>query len=170
MFLDHKDWTGCQVTDNWWLTKDGDPQARELFDRHYSRYHYRDGRKPKLFVGPGFKMVLVSYHGGYPNTMQGGVDALFVWRDAIQADGQDGACCSIFRNEGFTQSSRLILEAEEFCIMSDWIPARFFTYVNAAKVTSSNPGYCFKRAGWSTCGTTKGGLVILEKDAAKGGL
>ena len=26
-----------------------------------------------------------------------------------------------------------------------------------------NPGYCFKMAGWGFCGTTKGGLHILEK-------
>jgi hypothetical protein len=38
-----------------------------------------------------------------------------------------------------------------------------YTYVNGRKVKSANPGYCFKRAGWRTCGKTAGGLIILEK-------
>ena len=42
----------------WVPIKDGDDEARAFFDRHYSRYFYKDGRRPLLFVGPGQKMVL----------------------------------------------------------------------------------------------------------------
>jgi hypothetical protein len=154
-------WVGCQVSDNWQLTLDGDNEARKLFDRHYSRIRYADGRQPKLFCGPGSKMVLV--RRSYDKT-----DALFVWRSFIDQSGQDGLNCSVFRNESDVRSSDLILEAEEVAINAAthfWFvdTSRFYTYVNAKQITSSNPGYCFKKAGWRDCGTTKGGLHILSK-------
>jgi len=34
-----------------------------LYERHYSKYHYKDGRKPKLFCGPGEKIVLRTWEG-----------------------------------------------------------------------------------------------------------
>ena len=34
----------------WVETRDGDPNVRVIFDRHYSRRHYLDGRDPALFV------------------------------------------------------------------------------------------------------------------------
>jgi len=37
----------------WWLTKDGDLDCLELYERHYSAYPYKDGRERKLFTGPG---------------------------------------------------------------------------------------------------------------------
>ena len=43
---------------HWWLTKDGDADCLELYERHYSAYRYKDGRTRKLFVGPGEKVVL----------------------------------------------------------------------------------------------------------------
>src|SRR3546814_18484383 len=48
------------IMEGWIEVRDGDDTARSLFDRHYSRYRYVDGRKPKIFVGPGEKMVLLS--------------------------------------------------------------------------------------------------------------
>jgi hypothetical protein len=45
---------------HWFGVKDGDPAAKALFDQHYSKHHYKDGRRPKLFVGPGEKMVLMT--------------------------------------------------------------------------------------------------------------
>lgn len=160
--IDTLDYIGQQVTDHWWLSKDGDDQARALFDRHYSRHTYRDGRQPKLFCGPGFKRVLVK-----PRSPWGGVgseyDALFVWRDFFSADGQDGLNCAIFRNESDELASSLILEAEEFAVMSDLCANRYYTYVNPQRIAGSNPGFCFKKAGWKPCGHTAKGLVILEK-------
>jgi hypothetical protein len=138
---------------NWYSLKDGDPMARALFDRHYSRYFYADGRKPKLFVGPGSKMVLMTSDG----------TALFVWRKFISGDGQQGVNCAIFRNEGRILSSDLILEAERLA-WSRWPNERLYTYVNPKGIKSSNPGYCFIKAGWAKVGITKvNKLIILAK-------
>ncbi len=134
----------------WIKTRDGDPKARELADRHYSRKK----KGAALFCGPGQKLVLVT-----PDYR-----ALFVWRKAIyRKDNQVGVECTLFRNEGDILSSQLIKEAEEFA-KQKWPGERFFTYVWGKKVKSSNPGYCFVKAGWRKCGKNKDGrLTIFEK-------
>jgi len=138
---------------HWYSVKDGDASARSIFNRHYSRHFYADGRKPKLFVGPGRKMVL----------MTSDCKALFVWRKFISDDGQQGINCAVFRNEGNYLSSDLILEAEQL-VWNAWSNERLYTYIDPKKVKSSNPGYCFLKAGWRKCGITKKNkLVILEK-------
>ncbi len=136
---------------DWYLTKDGDLSCLAMYHRHYSRRKYKDGRQPKLFCGPGEKIVLRTRLA----------DAVFVWRKFIDASGQKGINCAIFRNESHILSSDLIRQADkiaDFC----WPGERHYTYVNAKKVRSANPGFCFISAGWKRCGTTKGGLVILE--------
>ena len=140
-----------QIADNWYGVKDGNLIALELYLRHYSARHYKDGRDIKLFVGPGEKIVLL--------TMEN--NALFVWKKFIDGSGQKGINCSIFRNEGNIKSSLLIKEAVEIA-RKYWPNERLYTYVNPKKIKSSNPGYCFQMAGWKKCGKTKGGLVILE--------
>jgi len=138
---------------NWYGVKDGNAIARSIFDRHYSRYFYVDGRKPKLFVGPGEKMVLLTSD----------CKALFVWRKFISGNGQQGVNCAVFRNEGKQLSSKLILEAEQLA-WCRWPNERLYTYVNPKGIRSTNPGYCFKQAGWHKCGVTKiNKLIILEK-------
>ena len=139
-------------TGNWVGIKDGNKIALEIYERHYSCYKYADGRKRKLFCGPGEKMVLLSFD----------LTALFVWRKFIDASGQKGINCAVFRNEGNITSSILIKEAMEIA-EKRWPGERFYTYVNPRKIKSTNPGYCFQVAGWKKCGMTKGGLVILEK-------
>lgn len=136
----------------WLPALDGDARARALFDRHYSRRRYADGRKPKLFTGPGYKMVLLTPL----------CDALFVWRKFISRDNQKGVNCAVFRNESQYLSSVLIAEAEELA-WQRWPGARLYTYINPRLIRSTNPGYCFKRAGWKNSGVTKSGLVILER-------
>jgi len=137
----------------WHECRDGDEGVRELYDRHYSRYKYADGRQPKLFVGPGQKQVLITESG----------DAIWVWRKFISGDEQQGVNCAIFRNEGSIRSSDLILDAEEVA-WRRWPGERLYTYVNAGAIRSTNPGACYKKAGWRTCGITKvNKLVILEK-------
>jgi hypothetical protein len=142
-----------QADDQYWHgSKDGDKNALALYERHYSAYHYRDGRERKLFCGPGEKMVLLTDNN----------DALFVWRKFIDDSGQRGINCAVFRNEGGILSSLLIREAMNHA-WRRWPGERFYTYVNQKKIRSINPGYCFLMAGWKKCGKTKGGLVILEK-------
>ena len=138
----------------WWLTKDGDRTCLAIYERHYSCYRYRDGRKRYLFVGPGEKIVLRTAEG----------DALFVWRKFKDDSGQTGINCAIFRNESAHQSSDLIRQADQIadCI---WPGERHYTYINSSRIRSTNPGFCFLVAGWRRCGRTKGGLIVLEKGA-----
>jgi hypothetical protein len=140
------------VNGYWIAVTDGDPRARALFHRHYSYRKYADGREPKLFVGPGEKMVLMTVN----------CDALFIWRKFKSADGQEGVNCAVFRNESPLLASTLIYEAMRLA-WGRWPGARLYTYVDGRKVRSSTPGYCFKKAGWKACGITKyNKLIILE--------
>lgn len=133
----------------WIPILDGDDEARRFFDRHYSRTRYADGREPKLFVGPGQKMVLTT-----PCRR-----ALFVWRKFISGDGQQGVNRAIFRNEGAGRASYLIGEAEALAHRR-WPGERFYTYVNPRKVQSGVPGWCFILAGWEPCGS---GIVSEDR-------
>jgi hypothetical protein len=141
-FTEYKYWHG---------SKDGDKNALALYNRHYSAYHYKDGRERKLFCGPGEKMVLLTDDN----------DALFVWRKFIDQSGQKGVNCAVFRNEGKILSSKLIIEAMKIAYKR-WPTERMYTYVNPEKIRSTNPGYCFLVAGWNKCGKTGKGLLILE--------
>lgn len=143
----------------WWLTKDGDTACLALYEKHYSAHRYRDGRRRVLFCGPGEKVVLRTLDGA----------AFFVWRrftddciDARTGLPQAGINCAAFRNEGSTRSSDLVRQADAIadCL---WPDRRHYTYVNAARVRSANPGYCFRVAGWKRCGVTKSGLLVLER-------
>jgi hypothetical protein len=40
--------------------RDGDPDLRTLYDRHYSCRRYADGRRPKKTIGPGEYMALAT--------------------------------------------------------------------------------------------------------------
>lgn len=144
---------------DWWITRDGDLDCLDLFLRHYSsdkRVRWRDG---ELFVGPGEKLVLRTADGR----------AVFVWRNFVddcidQRTGQrqQGVNCAVFRNESEHLSSALIRQADRIAD-AVWTDRRHYTYVRREAVASSNPGYCFLRAGWRRCGLTKGGLLVLER-------
>lgn len=137
----------------WYACRDGDDVVREIYDRHYSRYTYSDGRNPKLFVGPGEKCVLITEAG----------DAIWCWRKFKDDSGQQGINNSIFRNEGTILSSLLILDAEQVA-WQRWPGERLYTYVNPKGIRSSNPGACYKKSGWRVCGITRWNkLIILEK-------
>ena len=143
----------------WWLTKDGDLDCLELYERHYSANTYADGRQRRLFVGPGEKVVLRTRDA----------DAMFVWRKCIDdcidqrtGERQQGVNCAVFRNESPHRSSDLIRQADAIADLL-WPHCRHYTYVNREKVASKNPGFCFQAAGWSRCGSTAGGLLVLER-------
>lgn len=146
-------------TDTHWLpVRDGDPSARRLYHRHYSSRKYRDGRRPKKIIGPGEYMLLVTSDDL----------AVFGWRVFRSRDLKygHGVNCCIFRNESPLLSSMLILEADDWA-WSRWPEhRRHYTYVNPDRVRSSNPGYCFKKAGWKQCGRTLGGLIVLDRTMA----
>ena len=144
---------------SWWLTKDGDLDCLEMYERHYSAYEYRDGRERVLFVGPGEKWVFRTR----------AADAVWVWRNFIDdcidqrtGERQHGVNCAVFRNESRHRSSDLIRQADQIADVI-WPDSRHYTYVHPQKVASANPGYCFLMAGWRRAGYTKGGLLVLER-------
>lgn len=145
------------IGEGWMDMKDGDASCRAIFDRHYSRYHYADGRKPKLFVGPGEKMVLMTADGG----------AICVWRKFISGDGQDGVNCAVYRREDGDLASVLLRDAMDRA-WKRWPGERLYTYVDPfgvrPTIRASRPtwGHCFYQAGWRFAGLTKKRLHILE--------
>lgn len=144
--------------DGWIEVRDGNDTARALFDRHYSRYFYADGRKPKIFVGPGEKMVLLTPDAG----------ALCVWRKFISKDGQKGVNCAVYRREVGDLASKLLGDAREIA-WQRWPGERLFTYIDPREVRptmrAGRPtwGHCFYQDGWKFAGLTKKRLHILER-------
>src|SRR5687768_9167626 len=133
-----------------------------MYERHYPPRRYRNGRRLAQFVGPGESIVL-------RNDPDHPLVAMFVWRKFIddcidQRTGrrQDGINCAVFRNEGTERSSELIRQADAIADHC-WPDRRHYTYVDAARIRSENPGFCYLRAGWSRCGRTKDGLIVLER-------
>ncbi len=146
---------GLGIDGHWIGVLDGDPRAVSIFERHYSVVNKRADHQRYGMSGPGQSMTLMTV----------ACDALFIWlmNTVERYDKQEGVNCTVFRNEGPTLSSVLILEAEELA-WGRWPGQRLFTYVWDAKVKSVNPGYCFKQSGWRTCGRNADGrLTILEK-------
>jgi hypothetical protein len=143
-----------EASEHWLYAKDGDSHCLAIYRRHYSARRYLVERQP-LFVGPGRKLVLLSRSG----------KSLFVWRkfkDDCQP-AQAGINCSIFRNEGEPDANSSTLIAEAVAIIwHDWGRERLYTLVNPTKIRSTNPGFCFISNGWSKCGNSKTGKLILE--------
>lgn len=141
----------------WFRVRDGDARLRPIYNRHYSS---RGSAAPQI-VGPGGKLVLLTP----------AIDALFVWRwyrDKCPLAPADGVNCAVFRNESQSLASELILAAEPFALERWPMATALYTYVDPAAITSSNPGYCFRRAGYSRAGMTAGGhgrprLLVLVK-------
>lgn len=144
------------IHSGWMELKDGNDSARTIFDRHYSRRVYADGRKPKLFVGPGVKKVLMLADGR----------GLFVWRKFISDDGQDGVNCAVFRNESDEIASELIRQAVTIA-RETWPSERFYTYIDPRKVKPTMVrgypvwGWCFYKAGFHFVSVGKGGKHVL---------
>ncbi len=134
-----------------------DPRVVDLYSRHYSAAKNRKEVHDWLqhgILGPGETMTLLASTG----------DVLFAWRKTVyRRDGQHGIECAVFRNESQYLSSDLIREAVRLA-WKRWPNQRLFTYVNASKVRSSNPGYCFKMAGWRRVGGSQAGLILFEYD------
>lgn len=143
---------GC----HWIQIKDGGEAAFRLFKRHYTfrKSRQRNKKNGLRIAGPGERIILITTDH----------KALFIWRkEKFRMDEQTGVNCAVFRNESNVLSSILIQQAVEIA-MKRWQGERLFTYVNAKKIKSSNPGYCFLKAGWNKSGISKARkLLILER-------
>lgn len=147
----------------WLVVPKFSPEACALADRHYSR---RKVGSPQ-FMPPGQTLVLLGND----------IPAVFGWwrphpSSGLKAtNGLDGWTCTIFRNESDVRSSDLILEAEAMLAdRFDCGPSGLITYVWSAKVKSKNPGFCFRKAGWSRTGVSADGRKLLfQKPFARAG-
>ncbi|MEX2462042.1 MAG: hypothetical protein WD469_12250 [Paenibacillaceae bacterium] len=142
----------------WMVTHKGDHSCRLLADRHYSRQHIGH----PMFTRPGKNLVLRTSSG----------DAVWVTWSGIRDDGLKAYECTIFRNESGYRSSKLIHHAVA-ATLGEWgeFPiGGLITYVDANKIKSTNPGFCFKKAGWKHIGESKKrGLILLQVGSRYGG-
>lgn len=138
----------------WRMSYRADPRAAALADRHYSR------QKPgtRQFVPPGRCLVLTTE----------AADAVWTtsWPFAqyVKHAWAGAWVNSLFRNESCHLTSDLIREA---VAATRWywpeIPELgMVTMVDPRKVRSTNPGYCYKCAGFRKVGKTKGGQVVWQ--------
>lgn len=146
----------------WHLSDRADPRAASIADRHYSRQKIGTPQ----FVPPGRCLVLLTEKA----------DALWItsfpFAQFVRHAWAGAWVCSCFRNESMQLSSELIVEVVAATRwyglhMDSWNCATppepgFITFVNTSKVKSTNPGCCYKKAGWHHVGETKGGLVALQ--------
>lgn len=162
----------------WRLSSSSDRAALDVVDGvgqfaehgpHYSR------RTPgsKTFTGVGREVVLVTECGraawacvyqktpaargtGTSRGREGAGDPKIrhIWRNML------------FRNLGAGLSSELIREAlaktyEEWIIKYGAMPAeRLRTEIGINAVKSTNPGFCYKAAGWTVAGIVRGKLYL----------
>lgn len=146
----------------WFITDKGDPDALALVDGvsingepHYSR----QTPGARMFTRNGQNIVLIT------------PDARAVWVSfrptpgkAKRPDGLDCWECALFRNEGPVLSSTLIVEAE-LATAAVWGAAPkdgFITFVKPSAIRSTNPGYCYKMAGWKVVGAARDGKPMLR--------
>lgn len=151
--------------DYWQRVTKFDARSAALADRHYSR---RKIGSPQ-FMPPGQTIILLgederAVFGWWRPDPSSGIRAM---------NGLDGWTCTIFRNESTHQSSWLILQAELWVAKLGYEcgPSGFITYVWDKKVRSSNPGYCFKQAGWLRAGRSADDKkTLLQKPFALRGV
>ena len=135
----------------WIITNQGDQACRLLADRHYSRQTIGHPQ----FCRPGRKLVLRTALA----------DALWVTYHGFREDKREAWECTIFRNESKYLSSELIKYAIT-ATLAEWGPPPrdgIITYVDPSKVRSTNPGFCFLKAGFKKIGRSKKrGLILLQ--------
>jgi hypothetical protein len=138
----------------WALSFRADPAARELADRHYNRQRIGSPQ----FVPPGRCVVLLT-------TCRRAVWVTsWPFAEYVRHAWAGAWVNSLFRNEGAGLSSELILEAiaATRAVWPDPPELGLVTFVDAEKVASRNPGYCYRCAGFSRAGKTKAGLVAYQ--------
>ena len=139
----------------WYLSHQADLRAVRLADRHYSRKKIGS----RQFMPPGRQLVLLT------DTADALWGTSWPHEDCVDRGWFRTAwLCTIFRNESPILASMLI---EEAIACTRWKfpftpPDGMITMIEASKVASRNPGYCYKRAGFIHVGYTKKGHHILQ--------
>lgn len=139
---------------NWMLSHRADKLALPLADAHYNR------QKPGTpqFVPPGRCAVFLTED----------LTALWVtsWPFAqyVKHEWAGAWVNSCFRNTGTVLSSELIREAVAATrwFYGDPPEQGFITFIDRSQVRRKRDfGRCYRKAGWSVRGETKGGLLAL---------
>jgi len=140
---------------NWLKSNRADPEVVPLADRHYNRQKIGSPQ----FAPPGRCLVLKTAL----------VDAFWItsWPYAqyVKHAWAGAWVCSAFRNEGTVLSSRLVTDAVSATrfFYGDVPELGMVTFVDTTKTKKKrDPGRCFRKAGFSHVGYTKGGLVVLQ--------
>ena len=138
---------------NWKLSHRAAPTAVRIADRHYNR------QKPGTpqFVPPGKCIVLLTLDNSALWVTSHQKYQLHKWKGAWVN--------SLFRNEGNLLSSQLILQA--IAVTKFYWPKvpqlGIITFINASKIKSTHPGYCYLKAGFKKIGfTKKDNLIVLQ--------
>lgn len=143
----------------WLITDRGDQDVRRLIDGegfngkpHYSRQTPGDVRFTRngqnlIFVTPCLRAAWITFRPT-PGL-------------AKRKDGFEAWECALFRNEGAGLSSSLIYEAVDLSWAIWGEPPRdgLITFIRADKIRSTNPGCCYKHAGWEYFYTSPKGYL-----------
>jgi hypothetical protein len=139
----------------WKLSHRANRQAAALADRHYNRQKVGS----RQFVPPGRCVVLLTTTN----------DALWVsswpFAEYVKHQWAGAWICSCFRNESLYLSSELIAQA---VAATRWTwglapDLGMVTFVDPTKVRKKRDwGRCYRKAGFTHVGYTKGGLVALQ--------
>jgi hypothetical protein len=139
----------------WLLSHRADPNAAAVADRHYNR------QKPGTpqFVPPGRCIVLLTHC----------MRALWVtswpFPQYVKHAWAGSWVNSLFRNEGAGLSSELIREAIAItrAIYGEPPEQGMVSFVDTSKIRHKrDPGRCYRRAGFTFVGNTKGGLLTSQ--------
>jgi hypothetical protein len=123
-----------------------------MADRHYNRQSVGAAN----FVPPGRCVVLRAPRAVWVTSWPFAEYVKHAWAGAWVN--------SLFRNEGQGLSSELILQAVAAtrAVWPEVPELGLITFVDAGKVRSENPGYCYRRAGFRRVGRTVGGLLAFQ--------
>jgi len=138
---------------NWRLSNRADPVAVKIADRHYNRQKIGAPQ----FVPPGRCLVLLASRALWVSS--------WPYAQFVKHEWAGAWMCSCFRNESQILSSLLIKEAVSATRWFWGEPPElgFVTFIDREKVRPKyDYGYCYKMAGWTKCGETKGGLLALR--------
>lgn len=138
----------------WWQPSHKfDPRSAAIAERHYNR---QTPGSPQ-FIPPSSSVVLRHQD-----------DALWVsmlQKPEFTDHAWPGAWVNqMFRNESDRLSSTLITEAVAHT-RAVWQPPQLgmITFIDASKVRHKrDPGRCYRKAGWTHIGFTKGGLWVYQ--------